>query len=315
MLASLAGCAPSPLPAAPTPDVTATGSMSAPPAHIVQADRVNERTWDLTVESPAVGTDVKVRILLPTSFDTSPTTRWPTLYLLHGCCDNYLSWTRSTDIERRTQDLDLLVIMPDGGRAGFYSNWRSGPSWETFHLTELPQLLSDNYRAAEPRVIAGVSMGGLGALGYAARHPATFQAVASFSGIVHTRQSPETSRAYLRLLSSEGENPLDLWGDPQADAVTWAEYNPYDLAYRLHDTRVYLSSGNGQPGPLDPAGTSPDPIETALGRENQALAERLQILGIDAHLSLYGPGTHNWTYWQRELDNAWPMITQELEVA
>jgi diacylglycerol O-acyltransferase / trehalose O-mycolyltransferase len=315
MLASVAGCTSSPPLSASTPNVTATGSLSSSPARLVQAQQVSDRSWDLTVESPAVGTAVKVRLLVPASFDTSSTTRWPALYLLHGCCDDYQSWTRSTDIERRTRDLDLLVIMPDGGRAGFYSNWQTGPGWEAFHVTELPQLLSENYRASELRVIAGVSMGGLGALGYAARHPGMFRAVASFSGIVHTRQSQETSRAYLRLIASQGEEPLHLWGDPQADAAVWAQHNPFDLADRLRGVRIYLSSGNGQPGPLDPAGTTPDPIETALGQENQRFAERLQSLGIAARLSLYGPGTHNWVYWQRELDDAWPMITEELDLA
>jgi S-formylglutathione hydrolase FrmB len=54
--------------------------------------------------------------------------------------------------------------MPDGGQVGFYSNWRTGPQWETFHTQELPQLLATPYRANGKAAIAGVSMGGLGAL-------------------------------------------------------------------------------------------------------------------------------------------------------
>jgi diacylglycerol O-acyltransferase / trehalose O-mycolyltransferase len=43
--------------------------------------------------------------------------RWPVLYLLHGCCDTYESWTRSTDIEELPELRDVLVVMPEGGRS------------------------------------------------------------------------------------------------------------------------------------------------------------------------------------------------------
>ena len=41
-----------------------------------------------------MGDHVQVRLLLPAHFETQPKRRWPVLYLLHGCCDTYLSWTR-----------------------------------------------------------------------------------------------------------------------------------------------------------------------------------------------------------------------------
>jgi S-formylglutathione hydrolase FrmB len=268
--------------------------------------------WDLLIYSPAVGKEVYVRLLLPARYETASSQRWPVLYLLHGCCDDYTSWTRSTDIEERTRNLDALIVMPDGGRAGFYSNWRSGPAWETFHVSELAAVLTDNYRASDRRVIAGLSMGGLGALDYAARNRGMFAVAASFSGIVHTRLSKDHSRHYLNLLSSEGEDPLALWGDPDDDAEIWKAHNPYDLAPRLAGTKIFVSSGNGRPGPLDPAGTVSDEIETSLGEQNEAFAKRLRELGIDARVELYGAGTHNWVYWQRELDHAWPLITEGL---
>jgi len=156
-----------------------------------------------------------------------------------------------------------------------------------------------------------LSMGGLGALDYAVRHRGMFAVAASFSGIVHARLSRDPQH-YLNLLSSEGEDPLALWGDPDDDAEIWNAHNPYDLAPRLAGTKVFMSSGNGQPGPLDPAGTVSDEIETSIGEQNEAFAERLRELGIDARVELYGAGTHNWVNWQRELDHAWPLITEGL---
>ncbi len=291
-----------PLPPRSTPQVV----------RIVDREPVGERQVDLTIESPSVGQQVKVRLLLPTGFERAPGQPRPVLYLLHGCCDSYLSWTRSTEIEELTAGLDLLVVMPDGGRAGFYSDWRTGPQWERFHTTELPALLAAEYGAGERRAIAGVSMGGLGALGYAARHPGMFRAAASFSGIVHTRLTAQTPQNYLGLLQSEGADPYALWGYPEQHAAVWDEHNPYALADRLAGTAVYLSCGDGRPGPLDPEDSEPDRIEAGLSAENRAFAQRIRTLAPRPTINLYGPGTHNWVYWNRELRAAWPMLTAAL---
>jgi diacylglycerol O-acyltransferase / trehalose O-mycolyltransferase len=302
------------------PMSTASASQpqpSTPPptagtAQIVSTHLVKGRTWDITVRSPAVGTDVHVRLLLPRRFTSAPAQRWPALYLLHGCCDSYLSWTRSTDIERLSRDLDALVVMPDGGKAGFYSDWISGPHWETFHLQELPSLLKERFRANDRRAVAGVSMGGLGALGYAARHPGMFTVAASFSGIVNTRLDPDEAQAYLGLLQSQGEDPYGLWGAPDADVEVWRAHNPYDLAARLARTRLYISAGSGQPGPLDSADATTDQTELAIRAENEAFVKRVRALHLDAQTDLYSPGTHNWVYWQQELHKAWSLISDGL---
>ena len=94
------GCgAPQPAAApAPPPDV----------ARILGSRQVQGRAWDLTVYSPALAKAVNVRLLLPVRYAAAPDRRWPLLYLLHGCCDDYLSWTRSTDIETLSLTADLL---------------------------------------------------------------------------------------------------------------------------------------------------------------------------------------------------------------
>jgi diacylglycerol O-acyltransferase / trehalose O-mycolyltransferase len=317
VLVGSCGAPVSPPPSSHTPASSATlspSSTAAPAtgAEIVGREQVGDRQVDLRIASPAVGGDVMVRLLLPSDFAAEPTRRWPVLYLLHGCCDDYVSWTRSTDIEELSAEKDLLVVMPDGGRAGFYSNWQTGPAWETFHITELPELLAEEYRAGKEAAIAGVSMGGLGALGYAARHPGTFAAAASFSGIVHTRLSPEVSQNYLGLVRSQGEEPLALWGDPESAVEVWQQHNPYDLAARLAGTRVFISCGNGDPGPLDAEDAAADQIEALLEPQNKVFAERLGSLTPAPTIHLYGRGTHNWVYWKRELHRAWPLLTDAL---
>jgi diacylglycerol O-acyltransferase / trehalose O-mycolyltransferase / mycolyltransferase Ag85 len=92
---------------------------------------------------------------------------------------------------------------------------------------------------------------------------------------------------------------------------TWKQPNPYDLA-ELKGMRLFISAGNGRPGPLDPTRTNQDSIETSIGAENRAFVRRVQQLGLDAQIDLYGPGRHNWVYWRRELHRAWPLISEEL---
>jgi diacylglycerol O-acyltransferase/trehalose O-mycolyltransferase len=205
--------------------------------------------------------------------------------------------------------------MPDGGQVGFYSDWSLGPHWETYHVTELPALLAKRYRAGTARAIAGLSMGGLGALDYTARHPGVFRAAASFSGIVDTRLDATVTGNYQGLVQSYGEDPDDLWGDPTKDAARWKAHNPADLIDRLGATPVFVSSGTGTPGPLDKRGAVADQIEQSIYAQNRVFAPRLRAHDPHARIDLYGPGTHNWPYWQREFHRAWPMLAAALGVS
>jgi diacylglycerol O-acyltransferase/trehalose O-mycolyltransferase len=77
-------------------------------------------------------------------------------------------------------------------------------------------------------------------------------------------------------------------------------------------TRLFISAGDGHSGPLDRRGTADDQTEVAIRAENVAFVSRVRSLHLDAQIDLYGPGTHNWVYWQRELHRAWPLFRQGL---
>jgi diacylglycerol O-acyltransferase/trehalose O-mycolyltransferase len=194
-------------------------------AVVVAEQRAGPRELDLTIRSPALGREAKVRLLEPER-GSRP---YPVLYLLHGCCDSYESWTRSTSVERMAALRGELVVMPERGQVGFYSDWRDGPRWETFHTRELPALLG-RYGAGSRYAVAGLSMGGLGAIDYAARHPRLFRAAASFSGVLHPLSEP---RVWLGLVGAYEPDPEALWGDPREDRSTWAAHDPTELAGRL----------------------------------------------------------------------------------
>ncbi|MGB3444124.1 MAG: alpha/beta hydrolase family protein [Actinophytocola sp.] len=286
-------------------------------AYIVSTQQLDDRLVELTVHSPAVGRDVGVRLLLPPDYDRSPHRKWPTLYLLHGCCDGdtgYQSWTNKTDVEELSARTNVLIVMPEAGPAGFYSDWLDGPAWETFHLTELARIVEREYRSGSHRAVAGLSMGGFGALSYAARHPGFFRAAASYSGVAHpTYEGPRSTDLVLRIVGSYGDDPLALWGDPGADADVWAAHNPYDLARKLRGVKVYLSTGNGVPGPLDPPGATHDTLEELLGEQTVAVADRLRANGVSLRTDFYGPGRHAWPYWERALHRSFPMLVNSIK--
>ncbi len=287
----------------PAPSLATIGQPADDGARIVGIQALGARMRDLTIESPAVGT-VMVRLLLPPTFADQPMSRFPVLLLLHGGGGHYTDWTLNTDVEALTAPTNLLVVMPAAltSRIGGGRNDGTGDPgmWETFHLAELRQLLERNWQAGENRAIAGLSMGGFGALTYAERHPDLFKGLATFSG------SP-LNKATLTLML---EKDLARWGDLNLDAASWATYDPAKLIARLEGKALYFSYGNGQPGPLDPGRTDIDELEKAVGVANDAFAAALKEAGIPATVNAYGPGTHSWPYWERELHVALPILLQ-----
>jgi S-formylglutathione hydrolase FrmB len=276
---------------------------------------------DLSVRASALGgRTVKVRLLTPDGWNPGDRTKhWPTLWLLHGCCGDYTSWTNMTDVASVEGLRDVLVVMPEAGWNGWYSDWWNhgeggDPAWDTFHTRDLRRLLESDWGAGSRRVVAGLSMGGQGALLYAARHSGMFKAAAAYSGSAHPLLNDESTSRIMGFFAGQGDDPLRVWGDPVAQRDIWAAHDPYYLAKRLKSLPVYLSCGDGTAGPLDPPGAT-NALEADFNRQNHALAAQLRKTGAK-HLTtnFYGPGTHTWPYWQRELHASLPMLLHGLGV-
>lgn len=289
-------------------------------ARVVSAVRVGERQTDLTIDSPALHGTATVRLLTPEGWERrTPGQRWPTLWLLHGCCNDYTSWTKDLDVASVAQLRHVLVVMPEAGAAGFYSDWRrlpgaQAPAWESFHLREVLPLLREGYGAGSRQAVAGLSMGGFGALSYTARHPGLFRSAASYSGVTDTLRTPADSDFVQGLVTSTGASPEALWGDPERDRKVWAAHNPADLAPALAGTPLFVSSGDGTAGPYDTPGTT-DATERLLHEENVSLLAALHTAHArHLHADLYGPGTHTNPYWRREFLRSLPMLLTSVGV-
>jgi len=142
--------------------------------------------------------DRKVSIYLPPTYDSSPTGRYPVIYLLHGIGDTdetwTTSWTRNNDGYWAIQNVmdkgiaegkfgEMIVVMPDNKTnwfGSFYINSNITGNWDDFNSAELVRYIDTKYRTLNDpghRGILGHSMGGFGALSLGMRHPDVFSVV------------------------------------------------------------------------------------------------------------------------------------------
>src|SRR5256714_4209683 len=282
---------------------SATACAHASALRLVHTQRLDARLVELTFRTPVLSDDTRVRVLLPRGYRSGGSRRYPVLYLLHGSVDDYRSWTDKGDAERLTAGLPLIVVMPNAGNGGFYSDWFNygaggPPEWETYHVRQLIPWIDAHYRtiaARRGRATAGLSMGGFGAMSYAARHPDEFVAAASFSGAVNTNEFPPTGEPDESTFDAGA--PYATWGPRQSEEVRWRAHNPWDLAANLRGLSLTIRTGNGQPG--GPYGGG-DPVEAYAHQASVDLHTTLAQLPIRDVCGADGPGGHAWPYWTRD---------------
>ena len=211
----------------------------------------------------------------------------PVLYLLHGLSDDATTWTRRTSLERYVAPLGLAVVMPQVHRS-FYADEVYGGRYWTFLSQELPELVQSFFQVSarrEDTFVAGLSMGGYGALTWALRQPERFAAAASLSGasdleaIRHLKPRPEDPRMFERVF---GDRPLV--GTP--DDAGWL---------------VQQADAGTLPALRISCGT-----EDELYGANLALVETCRAAGVPVETS-FTPGEHDWEFWDADIQQvlAW----------
>ena len=198
-----------------TPRAAAAG---ADDIHVVSSKHLDPRLVQLELKTPAITHDTGVRVLLPDGYRDHPGRRYPVLYLLHGSGGSDTDWTEMGNAERITAGSPLIVVMPDTDQNGYYSDWFNNgaggpPEYETYDIGELIPWIDQHYRtvaARRGRAIAGLSMGGFGALSYASRHPDLFDHVAGFSPASDTNYAP--FQALMETGTSDGDPTINTWG-------------------------------------------------------------------------------------------------------
>ncbi|MEV0785856.1 alpha/beta hydrolase-fold protein [Streptomyces sp. NPDC050423] len=227
---------------------------------IVDHNESDYRMWYYRFATDAIGWNPGVNVLLPDDYHTSGR-RYPVLYLLHGggLDQDFITFDRHR-IREMTAGRRLIVVMPDGGHTGWYSNPVSsnvGPrNWETFHMSQLIPWIDANFRTYAEyngRAVSGFSMGGFGALKYAAKYYGHFASVSAHSGPASLRREGGIVAHWANLSSAA----VDLGGGTIYGVPLWDEArvnadNPVQRIESYRNKRIFLV-----------AGTSPDPINWA----------------------------------------------------
>ena len=211
--------------------------------------------------------------------------RLPVLYLLHGFSDDHTIWMRRTSIERYVADYGIAVVMPQVDHS-FYTDMAYGKKYGMFLSEELPQVAQSFFPLSDKRednFVAGLSMGGYGALKWALRKPEMFAGAASLSGVLDMVSHMEMVRK-------------------QSDPIGHALYHVFgekdvkntedDLFYLMRQLKE-----NNQPIPK---------LFQACGTEDFLLEENVSFRQVAEELQIpltttFSKGEHEWGYWDQTI--------------
>jgi putative tributyrin esterase len=208
----------------------------------------------------------------------------PVLYLLHGLSDDDTTWLRRTSIERYAAPLGLAVVMPQVHRS-FYADETYGMKFWTYLSDELPRVVRGFFRVSPKPAetfVAGLSMGGYGAMKWALRQPERFAAAASFSGALDLAYIQEYDlRPHIRALTA------------RVFAGRTVPHSDEDLFHLIRTAdRSRL-----------PALTVRCGTEDVLMAQNERFVATCRQRGVPVDAA-FGPGAHEWGYWDEQIE-AW----------
>lgn len=167
-------------------------------------------------ESKLLAREMSYRIIFPKDYKTLENKRFPVIYLLHGRGGNFQDWTNLTKIEEYSFAYNFIIVMPDGGKESWYADNVTLPDEkrESYLIKELIPEIDKQYRTIanrENRIIAGLSMGGYGAVKFALKYSELFSSAGSFSGAM---DSVVKTQNYKHLIKSVA----DVFGEENSQA-------------------------------------------------------------------------------------------------
>jgi len=149
------------------------------------------RSVDFTLSSAALRRAMPYRVFLPASL--RPGARYPVVYLLHGGGGGYRDWSNDSDVAQYAAQ-GLILVMPEGESSYFVNSaTRPGDRYEDYIVQDLIPDVERHFPVRSTRsgrAIAGVSMGGYGAIRIAFDHPDLFAFVGTISAALDVPSRP-----------------------------------------------------------------------------------------------------------------------------
>lgn len=236
--------------------------------------------------SEAMQMQTGVTVIFPEESAAKPLKdgKFPVLYLLHGLEDDHTCWLHRTRIDYYLRGKNLVVVMPEVQRS-FYSDMAHGLPYFTYITEDLPRMVKQLFNVTDdPRhtYIAGLSMGGYGALKCALRNPTAYAAAGAFSAAADVRQEVEDP-AHSPFFPGEA---YGIFGDrltPENDLLM--------LTAKAAKEHIALP-------PMYIACGLSDPLYEA----NKRLRTQLDFLKIPYAYEEWA-GAHNWDFWDKAIQN------------
>jgi S-formylglutathione hydrolase FrmB len=230
----------------------------------------------------------KFNVVLPPDYYTS-NDRYITIYLLHGYGGDYNDWVKRANLASYAKDYNFIIVTPNGQNSWYVNSIETKNSnYEDYIIKELIPYIGNNYSVLDTRhgrVIAGLSMGGYGAIRLGIKYANTFFYAAGFSGAFHITDIFEEQDTSSRLITKTkkifGATESELWNDADIHKLL-EKANINSLPY------LYISCGKDDSQPL---------LES-----NRTLIQTLQKKKV-----LYEyhelPGAHSWVYWENGIND------------
>lgn len=248
---------------------------------------------EMKFSSKELKRNVSVSVLIPNQEPVGAGHK--VLWLLHGLSDDHTAWMRRTAIERYAKEHRLAVVMP-GVERSWYTNTAYHANYFNFVAYELPSLCRRTFKdfseKREDNIVAGLSMGGYGALKLALTCPTQYGACISLSGSLDiTRKGrPVDLDEWRSIFGYELASALDLEGS-EHDLFALAKKNK---AAQMPFPKLYLWCGQQ---------------DTLIG-VNRAFDRHLTELDV-AHTYTESEGDHTWPWWDLHIQGALKAILND----
>lgn len=251
----------------------------------------------LEFKSEKLSYPVKYSVYLPADYETSLRS-YPVVYLLHGYSDDETGWIQfgeaNSIADRGIENRDFppaIIIMPDGKVSWYCNAVNNQDSWQDMFIDEFIPYVEKVYRIRQKkefRAIAGLSMGGFGALQISMNHPDMFSTCIAMSSGTFTDEEiinmpDERYNMFFGKIFG-----MNLKGE-QRITDNWKIHSPLQLIKtvptdKLKSIRFYIDCGD----------------DDFLYKGNSTLHIEMRDLGIP-HEYRVRQGSHSWEYWRTGL--------------